>query len=207
VKHFAFALFLSAFFIQSCLHPDAGDVSIDETLISDKSGSHPFPGKPYFVHFKNGDKNLFYIAAFHEKEASSKTFELINKAFQKYKLSCVLIEGLSFQEGESPRGAVDYARKTSKGNLYEGGEGTFTLLKATEKGIPFFGAEPPGLNELRDDKRDLGFRDRYIVGVIEESVNRYKSVFIVYGSGHLAIQRKALETAFGKPVLETDNLN
>jgi hypothetical protein len=48
-------------------------------------------------------------------------------------------------------------------------------------------------------------QDTFIIGSIEKLVSRYKSVLIVYGSAHLVMQRKALEAAFGKPVLLTDN--
>ena len=201
MKYFLFFLFFSALLFQSCGNRD---LLIDKSLIQDYSDKHPFPGRPYFAHFRNGDRNLFYIAAFHEKQPSSKTFELITKAFQKHRLDCVIVEGIPFNKGESPKEVIDLVRRTSKDNSYEYGEAAFTILKATERKIPFYGAEGPA-EELKGMLK-IGDRDRYIVDAIEKLVNRYKSVLIVYGSAHLATQRRALEAAFGKPVLLSENI-
>jgi hypothetical protein len=198
-----FLLFFSfyALLFQSCGNRD---LLIDKSLIQETSDKHPFPGRPYFVHFKNGDRNLFYIAAFHEKKASSKTFELVTKVFQKYRFDCVIVEGIPFNKGESPKEIVDMVRGTSKDDYYEYGEAAFTILKATESKIPFYGAESPA-GELKGVLK-IGDRDRYIVAAIESLVNRHKSVLIVYGDAHLATQRRALEAAYGKPVLLSENI-
>lgn len=201
MKYLLLFFLLCALLFQSC---GSRDLLIDKSLIQENSDKHPFPGRPYFAHFRNGDRNLFFIAAFHEKQASSKTFELITNAFQKHRLDCVIVEGIPFNKGESPKEIVDLVRRTSKNDYYEYGEAAFTILKATERKIPFYGAEAPA-GELKGTLK-IGDRDRYIVAAIEKLVNRYKSVLIVYGNAHLATQRRALEGAFGKPVLVSENI-
>jgi len=46
-------------------------------------------------------------------------------------------------------------------------------------------------------------RDKYVVSLVAELVNKYNNVMIVFGRSHLPVQRKALEAMFGAPVLET----
>lgn len=43
-------------------------------------------------------------------------------------------------------------------------------------------------------------RNRFILGVIDRSLNKYKRVLVVFGNGHLATQWDALVAAFGEPI-------
>lgn len=47
-------------------------------------------------------------------------------------------------------------------------------------------------------------RDRFTLNVIENLLNRYHRVAVIYGSGHFTTLRKSLETALGQPTFETD---
>jgi len=48
-------------------------------------------------------------------------------------------------------------------------------------------------------------RDRYTLKLLQQMLEKYKRVAIVYGSGHFVTLRKSLDNAFGPPSFETMN--
>lgn len=46
-------------------------------------------------------------------------------------------------------------------------------------------------------------RDRFTLNVLQKTLNKYKRVAVVYGSGHFVTLRKSLDKAFGRPSFET----
>lgn len=49
------------------------------------------------------------------------------------------------------------------------------------------------------------FRDRYTLKIMQQMLEKYKRVAVVYGSGHFVTLRKSLDDAFGPPTFETVN--
>jgi hypothetical protein len=253
--------------------------------------------KPVIAHFKNGEYELFYLAAQHETNLKTPTLRLVEKLYQ-HDFKALIVEAFQRSEGQSPSWALRDAINGLKKDFIKGGEPALSIIRANSRKIPFFGGEPdhhelysalkargysdldvvgfyvirqipqwirenqnksqllernvpgfvkmfcpkfpispcPSLYEIRSwyklrmDKEltaDISsdeispaadgklftqkistavgdVRDRFTLRLIEEMLNRYHQVAIVYGSGHFTTLKKSFEAALGKPTYEED---
>ena len=72
---------------------------------------------PYLVHFRKGELNLYYVSASHENRIDSETFGVIRRAFNKFPIKRVIVEGRPYENGVVSRESVgriirDSAHKT-----------------------------------------------------------------------------------------------
>ena len=103
------------------------------------------------------------------------------------------------------RSALSYCERNAKRKIWEGADVSLPKLKQIYKqvlGKEFNEKENPNylvnpnkigtpINKIARAQSDL--RDSNIASEIERYWNERKSIFVVFGRGHLIIQRKALE--------------
>jgi hypothetical protein len=86
--------------------------------------------------------HLYYIAADHANVASSPTFILVSRVFENLPIDAVVIEGLQRSYGFSPECILQSFKSQRHGDFYRWGEPSFAAILASERSIPFTGAEP-----------------------------------------------------------------
>ena len=238
-------------------------------------GAHPF-----LDHFKKGRSHLYFVSAHHDNDPAGETFKLIEKAFTRFPIERVILEGREQQEGEfrarrlaGPpyQSELDYANELGhrRGASVIGGEPPerahrkltlaagysdedwlgawfvtwipiyrrrgelsaeavprlfdelmfwkraagvprrvkfeyedFLRWYAAKAGRPFeereLGLTPPLAQEIfRAASLE---RNRFILNAIAGDLARYDHVLVVFGNGHLAAQRRAIEESMGRPV-------
>jgi NADPH-dependent 7-cyano-7-deazaguanine reductase QueF-like protein len=127
----------------SCSHGAlTPDLSLVQPYSYDLEHKEPYAEQPFLSHFKKGNKNIVYIAARHQNTVDSKTFKLIDKGFDDFRVNCVILEGVEFSIGESPESLLKNYKLSNDGVFYKWGETSYTAIKASEIGVPFIGAEP-----------------------------------------------------------------
>jgi hypothetical protein len=253
---------------------------------------------PYIAHFRKGSMDLYFVSAHHEHYVGCETFEVIRRAFKKFPIKRVIVEGRDYADGEISKESTDVCIRESNNGFLKWGESGYALAQAAQMGITSIGGEPTqkeqaqaalkanfttddilghlfvcmipsfraqsrierdglpalfaetmkwgrprvGLDEERSfdyraflswyrekcggdfnpQKIDYGLvasnpngtflqrlseakvlvRDRFLAEIIGAELCRYKQVLVVYGSGHYAVQRAAIEAAMGAPVYE-----
>ena len=253
--------------------------------------------RPYLAHFQKGGLDLYFVAGHHENLASSPTFVLIERAFERFPVASLIVEGRPRAAGLIPPAR---AERGSTPDEYKWGETAYAVELAGMKKIPATGGEPTGAQQFaalmsagfdRADALGVGFvqmvpafrsqgrlkkdgaaalyaetkawnlrewglvddgksdyaaflewhrlktgkefdpdsvtyemlrpdargaylqrlsetmasiRNRFLAGVVSEELRARGKVLVVYGNGHHAALRGALEAALGPPVYEGD---
>lgn len=96
---------------------------------------------PYIAQFDMQTRRVLYIASNHEIDVQSETFQLISKAFKKYRPDFLIIEGIEEKHGESPERLISHI-KTNCLPEWKCSEGLFAAHLATKNSIDFIGGEP-----------------------------------------------------------------
>ncbi len=107
-----------------------------EKLSKEEPFEYPF--KAIYIH-KN--KKLIYIASLHTSAVSSPTFKMIEDTFKKNKFDFVILEGINYSLGKSPKKLIDWANKQDLDGKYIGFETAYSIVQANNNGIPFIGGE------------------------------------------------------------------
>ncbi len=93
---------------------------------------------PFLVEYKKAKGTIIFIAANHGEETENHaTFELIRQAFQNYKISTSIVEGLENSKGLSPDNYIDSIRSGHR----KLGEPAFLALESKIRNIEFLGGE------------------------------------------------------------------
>lgn len=118
---------------------------------------------PFLAHFKRGERELVYVAAFHEKRVGAATFKLIDRAFGNHDFRMVVLEGFPASLGVSPPTIVEDFERGRDGKIYHWGEPSYAALKARSLGIPFIGGEPDE-QDIVHEALTSGFSTEDLVG-------------------------------------------
>lgn len=292
-----FAAVLTAFAVSPALAQDA-PIAIDPNLVQSLSSAPAglIRENPYVAHFQKGSYNLYYVSAAHENDFRGKSFRLIRRAFARFKIRRLVVEGGPYEAGPVPKERVAQIALDAKSGVFKWGEADYAIFRASLQRVRTVGGEPDAkedlksalkadfqprdllafcfvrmipayraqgrlekepladlFNETMDWKRgELGLteafayedflrwhqekiglafdpakvddetskpdprgtylqlvseevnnsRNRFLAEVLSQELNKYRDVLVVYGNGHHAAQRPALEAAFGKPVYE-----
>ena len=106
------------------------------------SASDPFPC-PYLATFKKDGFVLAYLAATHANQESDPTMTLLRRTLENGSFKAVMFEGFPFDASSSDQERyLQYAERTRRGGLLEGGEDAYAAILAHSKGLPFYGGEP-----------------------------------------------------------------
>lgn len=99
------------------------------------------PIYPIISHHQKEEFELFYLGARHENDLKSTTNKLVDKLFKDYQFDAVIIEPFSYSVGESPAWFLQESREGMTETTIPGGEMALASIRASDKGIPFFGGE------------------------------------------------------------------
>ena len=83
---------------------------------------------PFMLNYSD---KLYYIGAIHTNDPKSSTYKMIDKAFKKFDVDFVVIEGVSFELGISPK--LTYQNEN---------EVKHTIEMASKYKLPYCGVEP-----------------------------------------------------------------
>jgi hypothetical protein len=107
---------------------------------------------PYLSHFRKGELNLFFVAGHHERGKNSETCVLIRRAFEKFTIKKVVVEGRSYEWGDIKRDSIDDIRR--HGDQWS--ETYCAIMTAWRRGIKSIGGETGYKDQLRA-VREAGF--------------------------------------------------
>ena len=106
------------------------------------------PRAPFAAHYRDGDRELVFIAAKHEQEIDSPTHQLVASVMEHYKPSFVIAEGWPSSAGVSPRRMTQQMeRRVRSGRM---GESPYAALLAHREGIGFIGGEPDLADQIAE---------------------------------------------------------
>jgi|UPI000580956A hypothetical protein len=95
---------------------------------------------PYLALFSSGPKQIGFLAAMHTQDASSPTFRLISRSFERLQPKIVVVEGVPTEEGLSPARLSNRGFVRRRGGQY--GENMQAAYEAEARDIPVIGGEP-----------------------------------------------------------------
>ncbi len=98
---------------------------------------------PFLAQFRQGKKQLSYIAAAHELGPENETFATIDDAIERGKPQLLILEGFETSSGESPQFIQDEALKAADKHFKKSGECLYSAYHAMAANIPFMGGEAP----------------------------------------------------------------
>lgn len=126
-------------------------VSLDPSLVRpwNKDEKNLFP-TPLGAIFKKESKTLIFVGDHHKDQ--EKTYKFLEKAFNSTNPEIVVIEGLDFSKGESPKAYVSkYAAKSKEELFNEGGAAPNAAKLAFKNKTPFIGGEPSISQEMNSE--------------------------------------------------------
>ncbi|MBN2675660.1 MAG: hypothetical protein JXR30_00210 [Alphaproteobacteria bacterium] len=141
-----FLAFLSfaflAFFCSGLVKGDTLHFGIDDVKYLPYGQAEGAPEMPFLAIHQSGNKTLFFLASKHgNKAVNQDTFDFIDRIFETYKFGTVFVEGMQYKEAPD-KNYENHINTCANENFKNCGEVEYTYLKALEKNIPVFGAEP-----------------------------------------------------------------
>lgn len=121
------------------------------------------PVYPIIAHHQKEEFELFYLGVRHDNDLKSATNKLVDKLFKDYQFDAVIIEPFSYSVGESPAWFLQESREGMSETTIPGGEMALASIRASEKGIPFFGGEIDQ-KETYQSLKAKNYTDEDIVG-------------------------------------------
>lgn len=122
-----------------------GHLRPDLSLIRDYTrglqDEEPFRGA-YIAHFHQGEHQLYYVAATHERGPENDTFKTIRAVMQQAKPQAVIVEGLETERGISPAFYRQHAERHAAMHFTACAEPEYAAHQAMQAGVPFIGGEP-----------------------------------------------------------------
>ncbi len=175
-------------------------VSLDPNLVRpwNKDDKNQFP-TPLGAVFKKETKTLIFVGDHHNDQ--EKTYNFLENAFNKMNPEIVVIEGLDFSKGESPKEYVDkYAAKSKEELFNEGGAAPNAARLAFSKKVPFIGGEPSLSQEMNSEfilsqgftKEDI--RNVQVVQRIpyrRDHLKLAEDAFFKYAKKHYSVDKKS----------------
>lgn len=109
----------------------------------DIEGKESYPSSPYVVVYRDGRKELRFLADSHGTEKEG--FFLALEEFKKHAPQVLIVEGVRYKDGFSPARVIDTIDNQL---LCSKSEGPYSINLALRYKIPFIGAEPPDIDLL-----------------------------------------------------------
>lgn len=81
----------------------------------------------YLAHFRKGELNLYFVSANHERHVNSETFGVIRRAFKKFPIRRVIVEGRPHDAGEVSSGSIERIVRESHDGFYQWGETDYAI--------------------------------------------------------------------------------
>lgn len=129
------------FLLCSCTISPAKKIKFNNSLLLELSSApnskdaHPYP-VPYYVKFKKGKKELFYVAAEHSSNVNGSTHQIVRSLLLKENLEAVVVELPTDNQEILKKFLADCNLSTKCA------EGPFTFILAEKQRIDSEGGEP-----------------------------------------------------------------
>ncbi len=131
-------LVLSAGACATALVPDASRLAPWTTALRDAQ-----PPDATAAVYRTGDRVLVFVGALHTTDTSSRTFALVEGAFDTFRIDAVLVEGVEYAQGPDPARLLAYvAEQRERDGVQPGGETVPAVEGALREGATVWGGEP-----------------------------------------------------------------